>query len=242
MSIADANIVINTIVADVLAEFADKLEGALDLRAAVEEIVVDTISAHKRIIFNGNNYAPEWREEAKRRGLLELPGTPDALPCLISEENIALFERQKVYTAQELHSRYEISLENYCKVISIEAHTMLDMTGKEILPALARFSGQMASAAASKRALAPDLPLRYEETLVRTLAGLTDGISEKYDALQQAMAALDGVSEPLARARHCRDQVLPAMAALRVLADEAETRVDRRCWPFPSYGELLTTR
>ncbi len=242
MSIADANIVINTIVADVLAEFADKLEGALDLRAAVEEIVVDTISAHKRIIFNGNNYAPEWREEAKRRGLLELPGTPDALPCLISEENIALFERQKVYTAQELHSRYEISLENYCKVISIEAHTMLDMTGKEILPALARFSGQMASAAASKRALAPDLPLRYEETLVRTLAGLTDGISEKYDALQQAMAALDGVSEPLARARHCRDQVLPAMAALRVLADEAETRVDRGCWPFPSYGELLTTR
>ena len=242
MSIAEANVVINTIVADVLMEFADKLEAAVDIRAEVEQIVVDTITNHKRIIFNGNNYSEEWKQEAHRRGLLDLPATPDALPYLITEENIALFERQRVYTRQELHSRYDIQLENYCKVISIEAHTMLDIVNKEILPAVIAYAGQVAQSASARRAFLPDLEMPCEEALVRRLSKLTDGISRRTEKLRLALDALDEGSDALAQARHCRDSIFAAMQALRALVDEAETIVDERLWPFPGYGELLTTK
>ena len=242
MSIAEANVVINTIVADVLMEFADKLEAAVDIRAEVEQIVVDTITNHKRIIFNGNNYSEEWKQEAHRRGLLDLPATPDALPYLITEENIALIERQRVYTRQELHSRYDIQLENYCKVISIEAHTMLDIVNKEILPAVIAYAGQVAQSASARRAFLPDLEMPCEEALVRRLSKLTDGISRRTEKLRLALDALDEGSDALAQARHCRDSIFAAMQALRALVDEAETIVDERLWPFPGYGELLTTK
>jgi len=242
MSIAEANVVINTIVADVLMEFADKLEAAVDIRAEVEQIVVDTITNHKRIIFNGNNYSEEWKQEAHRRGLLDLPATPDALPYLITEENIALFERQRVYTRQELHSRYDIQLENYCKVISIEAHTMLDIVNKEILPAVIAYAGQVAQSASARRAFLPGLEMPCEEALVRRLSKLTDGISRRTEKLRLALDALDEGSDALAQARHCRDSIFAAMQALRALVDEAETIVDERLWPFPGYGELLTTK
>ena len=242
MSIAEANVVINTIVADVLMEFAEKLEAAVDIRAEVEQIVVDTITNHRRIIFNGNNYAEEWKKEAHERGLKDLPATPDALPYLITEENVALFERQRVYTRQELMSRYEIQLENYCKVISIEAHTMLDMANQEILPAVIACAGQVARNAADKRKLIPDLDVAYEEKLVRRLTGLINAIGEETAALGSALSALDENADPLSQARYCRDEIFTHMQSLRALADEAETIVDEKCWPFPGYGELLTTK
>ena len=242
MSIAEANVVINTIVADVLMEFAEKLEAAVDIRAEVEQIVVDTITNHKRIIFNGNNYSEEWKQEARARGLLDLPSTPDALPRLISEENIALFERQRVYTRQELVSRYDIQLENYAKVISIEAHTMLDIANKQILPAVTAYAGQVARSAADRRAFLPDLELSCEESLVRRLSGLVEEISRRSRDLARSVDALDENADPLAQARHCRDCIFRDMQALRAAADEAETIVDERLWPFPGYGELLTTK
>ena len=242
MSIAEANVVINTIVADVLQGFADQLEAAVDIRSTVEQIVVDTIANHKRIIFNGNNYADAWKQEAHARGLLDLPSTPDALPYWITPENITLFERQRVYTGEELHSRYEISLENYCKVISIEAHTMLDLVRKEIIPSVIDYSGQIASAALSKRSLIPDLPLPCEESLVRKLSRLISGIDEKTALLERAVQALDQFTCPLQKARYCRESVFEGMQALRSLVDDAESIVDDRLWPFPGYGDLLTTK
>ncbi|MBR1586137.1 MAG: glutamine synthetase III [Clostridia bacterium] len=242
MSIADANTTINTIVADALMGFADRLETAADLRAEVEQIVVDTITNHKRIIFNGNNYAAAWKQEAKSRGLLDLPSTPDALPYLIADENVALFERQGVYTGEELHSRYEILLENYSKVIAIEAHAMLDIVNKEILPAIIAYAGNVAQAASSQRDFLPDVPLRSEEKLVRTLARLIDGISERTEALSGSMLAIDLADDPLTKARACRDDVFQRMQEVRALVDEAEGIVDARAWPFPGYGELLTTK
>ena len=242
MSIAEANVVINTIVADVLMEFAEKLEAAVDIRAEVEQIVVDTITNHKRVIFNGNNYSDEWKQEAHERGLLDLPSTPDALPYLISEENIALFERQRVYTRQELNSRYDILLENYCKIISIEAHTMLDMVNQEILPAILAYSGQVARDASAKRQFCADLDLSFEQKLVHRLTALIDEIGKKNGELEQAVQGYDAAADALAQARYCRDRIFHCMQALRGPVDEAETIVDKRLWPFPGYGELLTTK
>ena len=242
MSIAEANVVINTAVADVLMEFADRLEQAVDIRAAVESIVVDTIAHHKRIIFNGNNYSEAWRAEAKKRGLLDLPSTPDALPCLIAEKNIALFERQKVYSREELLSRYEILLENYCKVISIEAHTMLDMANQEILPAVMRYAGRVARDGAAARQMRTDLDLQYEEKLLGRLTALINGIGGKIGELDEAARGLDAAGDSLGKARYCRDVIFARMQELRALADEAETITDKSLWPFPGYGELLTTK
>ena len=205
--------------------------------------MVDTITNHKRIIFNGNNYAEEWKKEAQERGLLNLPSTPDALPYLITDENVALFERQRVYTRQELHSRYDVQLENYCKVISIEAHTMLDIVNKEIIPAISAYSGNVARDGADKRRLLPDVEPVYEQKLLRRLTGLINEIGAHNEALQKAIQALDDLpADPLAQARHCRDCVFKRMQELRALADEAESIVDEKLWPFPGYGELLTTK
>ena len=241
-SIAEVNVVINTAVADVLMEFADRLERAVDIRAAVEQIVVETITRHKRIIFSGNNYADAWREEAHRRGLLDLPSTPDALPYLIREENIALFERQKVYSREEMLSRYEILLENYCKVISIEAHTMLDMSNQEILPAVMRYAGQVARDGADAWRLVEDLQLHYEQKLLRRLTDLVNGIGENTEELDRAARGLDAAGDSLSKAKYCREVIFQRMQALRALVDEAETIVDKRVWPFPGYGELLITK
>ena len=242
MSIADANTTLNTIVADALMGFADRLEKAQDLRAEVEQIVVDTITNHKRIIFNGNSYAPAWREEARKRGLLELADTPSALPYLISNENIALFERQGVYSGEELRSRYDILLENYCKVISIEAHTMVDMTNQDILPAVMRFAGQVARDGADQQRFGPEMDWGFEKDLLRRLSGLINGIGEKAAALNEAANGIDSAGGALEKALYCRDQVIQLMSGLRALADEAETITDQRFWPFPGYGELLTTK
>ena len=167
---------------------------------------------------------------------------PDALPYFIREENIALFARQGVYSAEEIHSRYEIMLENYCKMLSIEAHTMLDIVNKEILPAVLRYAGQVAADAMAKRALLPALLMPCEEGLVARLTALGGEIQQKNAALQSALDALDPAADPLTQARHCRDEIFAAMQALRARVDEAEGIVAQSFWPFPGYGELLTTK
>ena len=242
MSIAEVNVVLNTAVADVLMGFADQLETAVDIRAAVEKIVVETITNHKRIIFNGNNYADAWRQEAHHRGLLDLPSTPDALPYLIKEENIALFERQKVYSREELISRYEILLENYCKVISIEAHTMLDMMHQDILPAVIRYAGQVGRSGAEQKRFLPDVNPVYEEKLVRRLTDLINDMGWQTEELAKAVDGLEDAGDSLGKAHYCREEIFRRMEALRALADEAESITDKSLWPFPGYGELLTTK
>ena len=241
MSVADANITLNTIVADALSGFADRLEKAVDIRAAVEEIILKTIKHHKRILFTGNNYAAEWKEEAKRRGLLNLPSVPDALPYLIAEENVQLFERQQVYSREELRSRYEISLGHYCKILSIEAHTMLDIVNKEVIPAMLRYGRLLSETILAKREAMGAEP-GCEKALLGRLTELTEAVYANNQRLRDSLLALEEKDGPLARARHCRDAIFENMQTLRSFVDQAEMIVDRKEWPFPGYGELLATK
>ncbi len=237
-SISGPNIVLNTIVADELKQFAEVLEGAKDFTATLHELIVKVFKDHKRIIFNGNNYAAEWVTEAESRGLLNLTSTVQALPYFVKEKNIKLFTSHKVFSETEMHSRYEILLEGYCKVLSIEAFTMLDIARKDILPAVLAYSKAVADTAVSKKALLPSLSLSCEEALLSKLSGLTDSFAKKIEALADAMAE-NGAADLLAHATHGRDALVPAMAELRAVADELETIVAKDYWPLPSYGELL---
>ncbi|MBR4457831.1 MAG: glutamine synthetase III [Clostridia bacterium] len=238
-SIADANVVINTGVADALMRFADELEQAEDFQASLHDLIVREIRAHKRIIFNGNGYSAEWVREAKKRGLKNLPTTVDAIPSLIDPENIELFSRHRVLSGTELHARYEILLENYCKVIAIEAETMLSMARREILPAVLRSAGDLAASAKAVKDYAPVFStLPHEKLLARLTLGasrLSDGI----ETLSNAVISVPRAADALTRAIHMRDRVLTAMAEVRAAADELETIVDKRDWPFPTYAELL---
>ena len=238
MSVAEPNVVINTIVADTLMQFADELEKAEDFRSALSELIRRTIKAHKRIIFNGDGYSNDWKLEAAHRGLLNLPTTADALPYLASEKNIALYTRHKVYTEKELRSRHDIMLESYCKIISIEALTMCDMAGKDILPAVGSYILKLAETVnAVKTANAP-VPMHISETLKR-LCELSDQMTA---SLKRLRANAEYAQRNLASENcgiYCRDEVLPIMAELRRAADEAETLTERSFWPFPTYGDLL---
>ncbi len=237
-SVSGPNIVLNTIVAESLKQFADALEGTENFTQKLNDLVVKALKDHKRIIFNGNNYAAEWVTEAEKRGLLNLTSTVETLPHFVKEKNIKLFTAHKVFSETEIHSRYEILLENYIKVISIEAFTMLDMARKDILPAVLAYSKAVADTAVSKKALIPSLALSCEESLLLKLSVLTDSLSQKIEALANAMAD-NGAADLLAHATHSRDKLVPAMAELRAVADELETLVSKEYWPFPSYGELL---
>ncbi len=237
-SVSGPNIVLNTIVAESLKQFAEALEGAKDFTAALNELIVKELTDHKRIIFNGNNYAAEWVTEAEKRGLLNLTSTVAALPYFVKEKNIKLFTAHKVFSETEMHSRYEILLESYVKVISIEAFTMLDIARKDILPAVLAYSKTVADTALSKKALIPSLNLNCEEALLLKLSVLTDSLSQKIEALANAMAD-NGAPDLLTHATHSRDKLVPAMVELRAVADELETIVSKDFWPFPTYGDLL---
>ena len=238
-SIADANVVINTGVADALMQYADELENAEDFQNSLHELIVREIRAHKRIIFNGNGYSAEWVREAGRRKLLNLKTTVDAIPSLIAPENIELFARHHVFSETELHARYEIQLENYCKIIAIEAETMLAMARREILPAVLRSTGELAAAAKAVKDYAPVFStLPHEKLLARITLGasrLSDGI----EALSNAVVCIPQAADAMTRAVHMRDRVRPAMREVRAAADELETIIDKRDWPFPTYAELL---
>ncbi|NCB30837.1 MAG: glutamine synthetase type III [Clostridia bacterium] len=234
-SIADVNTVINTIVAESLRQFADKLENAEDFRHEAFRVIRHAVRDHKRILFCGNGYSTEWAAEAESRGLLNLPTTVDALPRLVTPKNIQLFTRYGIYTERELWSRYEIQLENYVKIVRIEGATMLEMATRSILPAMIAYQKELAQALMLKKQLGVDGSV--EEALLTRL-------SKGCVSLQQACDSLNGFlalspEEPHAAALHCKDRILPAMQTVRFASDALEQAAPSNIWPLPSYEALL---
>lgn len=238
-SIAGPNTILNTIVAEELEQFADELEGADDLSRAVFRLIKREYGNHKRIVFNGNNYSDVWVKEAKKRGLLNLVSTPEAIPCFKDKKNIDLFKKHNIYSETEIESRCEILLENYCKIINIEALTMVDMINKEIMPAVMRYSKDLADSAAAKKAVCPTLSCKAECALAETVSSLTDKLYDKTGELSEAIEKAHGGKDIEKRALFCRDKVLLAMREARSTADELETKVSVDYWPFPTYEDLL---
>lgn len=238
-SIAGINAILNTVIADSLQEIADALEGAHDLDSALHVIIQDIFKNHARIIFNGNGYSDEWVEEAEKRGLLNLKTTPDALPYLIRPENIDLFERQGVYTREELESRYEILMEEYVNLINIEARTMVNIAKKEILPSVSAFQTDLAEGILAKKDVNPDLPAVYETETLKTSSELTSQAFDALRKLESDTAVLHSLENFEEKAFYVRDEILPAMDALRQPCDELEEITDEDVWPFPTYGKLL---
>ncbi|MDD3928705.1 MAG: glutamine synthetase III [Sphaerochaeta sp.] len=238
-SVSGPNFVLNTIIADKLSLFADELEKAKDFPCALSALVKETYQKHRRIVFNGNNYAQAWVEEAQKRGLSNHKSTPDALPAFISGKSIALFEKFGVLNETEIHSRYEIVLENYCKTINIEALTMVDMVRRQILPALSKFAGDLAHSANEKLALLKGSSLSYEKSLVQRLSMLTDTLDDHVGALENLVLEARMVTDVTKASRFYHEKVLPAMAQVRAVSDEAELLCDASYWPIPTYDELL---
>ena len=239
-SIACTNIMLNGAVAQSLKLFADELEKADDFEGALHDLIRRTIHEHKRIIFNGNGYDDAWIKEAtEKRGLLNLRTTPDAMPTILEEKNVSMLTGLKIFTKAEIESRYEIMMENYVKTVSIEAQTMLDMTRREILPAVERYTKELSDTLAAKLAVIPGLPSRYETGAITKLSTLADQIDAQAGELEQAVLHLKTTTSVTESAFYIRDAILSRMAALRVVCDEAETVTDERCWPFPPYGDLL---
>ncbi len=239
-SIACTNIMLNGAVAQSLKLFADELEKVDDFEGALHDLIRRTIHEHKRIIFNGNGYDDAWIKEAtEKRGLLNLRSTPDAMPTILEEKNVSMLTGLKIFTKAEIESRYEIMMENYVKTVSIEAQTMLDMTRREILPAVERYTKELSDTLAAKLAVIPGLPSRYETGAITKLSTLADQIDAQAGELEQAVLHLKTITSVTESAFYIRDAILSRMAALRVVCDEAETVTDERCWPFPTYGDLL---
>lgn len=238
-SVAGPNITLNTIVAEALSQFADRLEPAPDKEAAARALVREVLIKHGRILFGGNNYSKEWEEEAKRRGLLDLKTTVDALPYFIRPENIALFEKHKVYSEAEIRSRYEILMEKYCKTIQIEAMTMVEMVRKNILPVVTSYAGKLSDAALSKRALCGELACQAEGAMVQKLSALGDCLYNRTENLENLLLSAKEAVDVSALAVYYKDSVLQAMGELRAVADELEVLVGEEDWPIPTYGALL---
>ena len=238
-SISCANTVLNTSVAEELKQFADKLEGAADFETALHDLIKETIKAHKRIIFNGDGYDESWVKEAERRGLLNLKTTPDALAHMLDEKNVKLFTSHKVLTETELKARHEVRLENYCKVVNIEALTMLDMARKDILPAMSSYSAELASDAAAKTALLGDADCSYEKESVKSLCALIGATHRGVKKLEDDLLAAKSVTAPEALADVYKSTILDDMRALRISVDEMETLASAKAWPYPCYGDLL---
>ena len=239
-SIACANIMLNASMAETLKEFADKLEGASDFETALHDLIKETIKAHKRIIFNGNGYDDAWIKEAtEKRGLLNLRTTPDALATILEKKNVDMLTSLKVFSEAEIHSRYEICLENYCKTVNIEGLTMVDMARKEILPAVEAYLSDLSGTVAAKAAAVPGLACKYEKGIITKLSALVDEIDDAAEALDSTLVRLKAVPDVTDAAYVIRDVVLQKMAELRVVCDEAETLTAAKYWPFPTYGDLL---
>ncbi len=238
VSISDANVVLNTAVAEELKEFSEILGQADDFDTALDTLIKKTINEHKRIIFNGNGYNGDWLAQAEKRGLLNLRTTPDCIPYLIKDKNIALFTSHKVFTETELRSRYDILLEGYCKIMAIEAQTMLDMVMRDILPAVTAYSKVLADTAAAKKAF-KDVLCLYEEELLVKLSSLSASLYEKKNVLEEAVIKARATEDVKKAADLYRDEVLSAMGEVRLFADELETLTAKDYWPFPTYCDLL---
>lgn len=238
-SISGPNIILNTIISEALSQFADILETAEDFTKSLNDLIKTTITEHKRIVFNGNNYSDEWVKEAEKRGLLNLKSTVDALPYFISDKNVKLFTKHKIFTESEIHSRYEILMENYCKTIHIEALTMLDMVKKDILPAVCSYTKDLSDTAVSKKTFVPEISCELEKTLVAKLSFLSECLYKKTKKLEEELLGVKNQDTIKGQGEYYRDIVFLAMQELRAIADEIEVMVGEKYWPYPTYGQLL---
>lgn len=238
-SISCANIHLNAAVAEVLKQFADQLEGADDFKASLNKLIKDTIKAHKRIIFNGNGYDDKWIKEAEKRGLYNLKTTVDCMPKLCDKKNVDMLTSHGIFTESEIYSRRDIMLDNYIKIVNIEACTMIDMSRKQILPAVSSYASDKASDITAKKNVAPTLSCSYETSLVTELSQLTDTIDSTTSELETAVKELKSIVDIIQAAEFIRDSILPKMDALRTAADKAEVITSESYWPFPTYDKLL---
>ena len=239
-SIADCNVMLNTAVAESLKQFADVLESADDFETALHELVKSTVRDHKRIIFNGNGYDEKWIKEAtEKRGLLNLRTTPDALPAVLNKKNVDLLTSHDVMSLAEIKSRYEITLENYCKTVNIEGLTMIDMARKEILPAVESYVKDLSETLVAKTAVLPTVSAKYERTLIEKLSVIVEEIDDAANSLESSLIEYKTITDVTKSAALIRDVILQKMAELRIVADEAETLTAEKYWPFPTYDKLL---
>lgn len=238
-SIAGPNIILNTIVAEELRQFADILEKSNNFDEDLNTLIKNTIRDHKKIIFNGNNYSDDWIQEAEKRGLLNLKTTPDALPYFIHSKNIELFTKHHVFSESELYSRYEILMENYCKTIHIEALTMIDIVKKFIIPSVLSYQGEIAGIANSKKQLNPTLQCELEEKLLHDLSRLGNYLYAKLDTLETSVLNAKNHSDLLESSKYYRESIFINMQHLRGVVDELETLIGKDHWALPTYGELL---
>lgn len=238
-NIACPNTILNTIVAESLDYISDYLEGKDDIDKALNEVLKKILKEHKAIIFNGNNYAPEWVEEAESRGLLNLKSSAEALPHYTDEKNIKLFEKHGVYTKLELESRKEILLEKYCQTINIEALTMLEMVKKDIIPAICNYSKDLTEGALAKKNLSSDIDVSLETSLISKISSLSACLSKKTAELDKVLLDAKDIEDSEELAKFYHDTVLSQMNEVRAIADELETIVGKGYWPFPTYTDLL---
>ena len=236
-SMSTPNVALNTAVAEALRQFADELEAAGDFTPALHALIRSTIHEHRRIIFNGNGYEDAWVAEAQKRGLHNYPSTPEALPHMMDEKNVALYTGHGVLSRAEIQARYEVGLENYSKLVKIEARTMQDMAKRQILPAVSAFGGALARTLQAKKACGTDV--RYESETLDKVSALTGELYHRVEGMNGILARAAGIGDSLKLACFCRDSILPAMTELREIADALETVTGPENWPFPTYGELL---
>ena len=240
-SVANPNIVLNTAVAESLRQFSEKLKDVApeDMETAVHKLLKETIQDHKRIIFNGNGYTDEWVKEAQRRGLYNLKATPDALPFFISDKNVKLLTNHKIFTKEEIHSRYEIWLENYAKTINIESNTMAEMVYKDILPCILSYMEQLANTACLKKSVAADISTDSEAVLIKRLTRLQNTILEETERLKEDTLKANSYEDILSCSKAFETTVLADMARVRKAVDEAETLLPESLLPYPAYDKLL---
>ena len=238
-SISDTNVMLNTMVADVFSEFADRLEKADDFDNELHSIIKDTISGHKRIIFNGDGYSDEWKAEAEKRGLLNLESTVDALPLLKTEKNIAMFEKHGVLSRAEINSRVDIVLENYSKILHIEALTLIEMMNREVIPAISEYTNRLCTGLINKRSLGIKFDDLADTEIIARLSAAGTEIYKLTGDLKMAVMSAEKIPDMLERATKYHDEVLRLMNDIRKYSDSAEAVVSKDCWPYPNYGELL---
>lgn len=240
-SVATPNIVLNTAVAEALAQFYQELEGTKpeDMEEAVHALLKRAIEKHKKIIFNGNGYSEEWVEEATKRGLYNLVSTPDCLPQFIADKNVELFTKHHIFTKEEIFSRYEILLENYTKTVLIEARTLDEMLTKDFLPAVNSYAGETAGNAASKKAFMPSLSTDSEEALVSGLTEAYGSLTEGIKELKSLIAKTAAVDDALEAAKLCHTVLLTKMDELAETANKAEALIPDTLLPYPTYDQLL---
>ncbi len=239
LSIACPNIMLNTIVAEELSQFADTLENCTNFNDTLNKLIAKTIKEHKRIIFNGNNYSPEWVKEAEKRGLYNLKTSSDALPHLISQKNLDLFKKHHIYTNAEIKSRHDILLQNYCRVLYIESKVMLDMSKKQIIPAVTKYIKNLSETAISKKQIFSNIDCSLETKLVTLLSRLSSQLYDKVILLEDTISKIPDYPDPSERSIFYRDNIIQVMKEIRDIADKIEENTDKEIWPYPTYSDIL---